>query len=241
MSRSTCTWDGRCGYDGSGMGVFHLASGSSPNAADLSWVFIPWRVMYSNPEEQIVEMARCLQSGGIDCYIDGGSLCILSNLEAGLPIVSFRITVNNAGRGFPWHWNVALWQRAEAGRRSVCIPPKFDTQIETASWSVGNRRAVRVGLALNAERVEDVSPLSPLRAPIHSRDLPMPRSAESVTADLLRPQRNLSRRIRSTVALGRRTGVLRSRGEKRRQLLVSQATTIRVIKKKKKKKKRVSP
>lgn len=121
----------------SAYGVFHLALGSWPDAPDVHWKFIPWRVLKTSAADQLREMHECLVSGGITSVLLADRLLILGGAFSSRPVVAFRITINYAGMGFPWKCTLDLWQPCEAHATAYArFPSSSPSCIERREWMV---------------------------------------------------------------------------------------------------------
>jgi len=102
-------------------GVFHLGFGSHPGAADVTWLFVPWPVIRTRPEEQLAVIQESLESAGVVCSMEAAWLLILGEAATARPLVEFRVTLNYAGRGFPWVWIADLWQERRVGHTPFAV------------------------------------------------------------------------------------------------------------------------
>ena len=122
---------GRAPSGDTAFGVFHLAFGSALGAEDVTWLYVPWRVVRTNPHEQLLHIAECLESAGVECYLEGVALLIIRDWRTLRPVCAFRVTISYAGRGFPWISTVDLWQERPAGS----LPTEYPLD-QHGSWSV---------------------------------------------------------------------------------------------------------
>ena len=91
-------------------GIFHLGFGSYDRDRAITWLYVPWRVIDADAHLQVLEIERCLRASGVVCAANGDAIAIVGEEASGLPVVEFKLTFAYAGRGFPWHLTMDLWQ-----------------------------------------------------------------------------------------------------------------------------------
>lgn len=94
---------------GDTLGILHLGFGSYPGASVATWEYVPWRILWTSPLDQVLHVLRCLQAARVDAVCDGHSIAILSDTQTHGRLVALRLTVNTSSRGFPWGWTFDLW------------------------------------------------------------------------------------------------------------------------------------
>lgn len=88
---------------------FRLSFGFQDTALTIRDVWVAFRILNTDPADQLSHMADCLEAAGVRVQVRAGRLAIVSYALGDMPLRAFNFGTNLAAGGFPWHIAIGLW------------------------------------------------------------------------------------------------------------------------------------